>query len=185
MRRIHDHHAIGAEFQNCVKPALLLGQLLIQAGIVHRDGCLVGEALQQFAVIAGEFAAINAKDIQRAQKFIAIHFQGQRNHLPQAQPEPLRNGHQIFFQLSHRLIQLLALLQQRSNLVEQWIGDAVGLADVVLAIWLHQRHERRLPIQNLGRLLQDQPQHVIYIQARSHRSADLEQVISLANSIIG
>jgi len=87
---IQDHHAVGAVVQDGGQPLALLVGELVHARVVHGDGGLVGEALQQAVVVLSGRAGVGSKDEQDAEHVVGDDH-GQGDHLAQVQVDHTRD----------------------------------------------------------------------------------------------
>ncbi len=140
-----------------------MGQLLVEAGIVDRDGRLVGEAGQHLAVVSGEVPTLGAEDVDRADE-IALHDQGQGHHLVQAQADGRHHQPQLHLQIRDRPADEIFAFsvggdigQQGCEEVQEVRRQAIAGLHLEAAILLAQGDEARLAPQHLHGVLQDQP----------------------------
>jgi len=142
--------------------------------------------LQELPVIGTERRAEGAEDEQETDEIIAG-LQWQANCAGKI--ESLADGDQPPLDLADHEARWVAAIrhiaQDRVEMADKLGGDVILDADAEAAIVSAQSHQTGLPAQHLGRNFENARQHSLEIELLREGADDLDQVIALADSVIG
>ena len=169
---------------------LFSDDLLVQPGIAHGDGRLVGEALQQLGCVAAKDIALRLKDVNHAYQGIAA-LHGEQNRLRQIQIYLHRLGQFVdaLVNLGQRIL-LGALfvgyaLEQDGKAAKGFAGNAQRGRDPKLFLdGVGQHHQPRPPRNKIYGGLQNNAKHVAKVKLGRERPANGQQILSLADANI-
>jgi len=183
--RREDQDAVCRRIQQGFQAQGLLAGFVVQARIAHGNGCLVGKAGQQHAVVGGEESAVIAEHVNLPNDLLLENHvdahASQHSHADIVQHAV--DFRDVRFAFVFRLKWLR--FQPALQVIEQRFGNALVHSDMPAAFVVFQRDEAGVAGQHLNCYPQDVQQQRVQVQLFGESAGNLEQVISLAYAVVG